>query len=419
MTNKLQLCIMARKVLFIGLVWPEPTSSAAGTRIIQLVELFLANGDELHFASAASKSDFSFDLSSLGVKEHSIVLNHHSFDTWVTALNPDIVVYDRFMIEEQYGWRVQQHCPNCLRILDTEDLHFLRYARQQALKRNEAVNLINDVTKREIASILRCDLSLVISFKEIEILKSFNIIEDLLYYLPFLENSITSVQNHPSFDQRKDFVFIGNYLHEPNWQTLQYLKTTIWPLLRKKLPNVSLHIYGAYAGDKVMQLHNAKENFIVHGRAKNARETIAKHRILLAPLKFGAGAKGKFIDAMQTGTPIATTSVGAEGMTMELAWPGVISDDLDTFLTQVLNLYNDQTEWLKAQQCGFEIIEQMYARSTFEKPFMDELSQLENSLSTHRRKNFLGELLHHHTLQSTKYLSLWIEEKNKHLSNTN
>ncbi len=415
MVNKPQLCIMARKVLFIGLVWPEPTSSAAGTRIIQLVQLFLANGDEVHFASAASKSDFSFDLSSLAVKEHAIVLNHHSFDTWVATLNPNIVVYDRFMIEEQYGWRVQQHCPNCLRILDTEDLHFLRYARQQALKRNAAIDLVNDVTKREIASILRCDLSLIISLKEMEVLRSFNISEDLFYYLPFLEDTLESKQNCPSFDERKDFVFIGNYLHEPNWQTLQYLKTTIWPLLRKEVPQASLHIYGAYMTEKVTQLHNSKENFIIHGRAENARATIAKHRVLLAPLRFGAGAKGKFIDAMQTGTPIATSTVGAEGMAVDLSWPGVISDDVNTFLNQVVNLYQDQTEWLKAQQNGFEIIKHMYARSAFEKPFMDEVTRLENKLAAHRKNNILGEILYHHTLQSTKYLSLWIEEKNKHL----
>jgi glycosyltransferase involved in cell wall biosynthesis len=410
---------MARKVLFIGLVWPEPTSSAAGTRIIQLIQLFLANGDQVHFASAASKSDFSFDLPSLHVLEHAILLNDQSFDNWIAEINPNIVVFDRFMIEEQYGWRVQQQCPNCLRILDTEDLHFLRYARQLALKRDEEIDLINDVTKREIASIFRCDLSLIISLKEMEVLRSFNIDEQLLYYLPFLEDTVSSVQNCPKFEERKDFVFIGNYLHQPNWQTLQYLKTTVWPLLKKEVPQASLHIYGAYMSEKVTQLHNPKENFIIHGRAENARETIAKHRILLAPLRFGAGAKGKFIDAMQTGTPVATSTVGAEGMAMDLNWPGVISDDIDTFLKQVVHLYQDQTEWLKAQQCGFEIIEQMYARSTFKKPFMDEVTQLENKLTAHRRNNFLGEMLRHHTLQSTKYLSLWIEEKNKHLRNDN
>ncbi len=404
-----------RKVLFIGLVWPEPTSSAAGTRIVQLVQLFLANGDEVHFASAASKSEFSFDLENLGIINHDIKLNDSSFDTWLAALNPDIVVFDRFMIEEQYGWRVQENCPNALRILDTEDLHFLRQARQIAFKQKGLgqVDLYNDVTKRELAAILRCDLSLIISEAEMELLRQFNISPQILYYLPFLEEEIASTESWNTFEQRKDLVFIGNYLHDPNWQTLQYLKTMVWPLLRKKLPEASLHIYGAYASEKVTQLHNPREKFLVHGRAENARTTIAQHRILLAPLLFGAGAKGKFVDAMQTGTPIVTSSVGAEGMANGLDWAGIISDNLEQLIDETAALYNDQILWEKAQQNGIQIINQLYAKNKFEAPFLKQIAHLEENLVEHRQQNFLGEVLKHHTLQSTKYMSLWIEEKNK------
>ena len=404
---------MARKVLFIGLVWPEPTSSAAGTRIIQLVQLFLANGDEVHFASAASKSNFSFNLANLGVTEHDIKLNHSSFDDWVSKLNPTVVVFDRFMTEEQYGWRVQQQCPNTLLILDTEDLHFLRHARQQALKSKTELDLYNDVSKRELASILRCDLSLIISQAEMEVLRKFKIDERIIYYLPFLEEPITYTENWRTFEERKDFVFIGNYLHEPNWQTLQYLKTKVWPLLSKKLAKACLNIYGAYATEKVMQLNNPKEKFFVHGRAENSRATIAQHQILLAPLLFGAGAKGKFIDAMQTGTPISTTTVGAEGMANGLDWPGVINDDLQTFVDETAKLYQNDEQWKQAQQNGVEIINQLYAKTNFEKPFLERVNEIEENLIKHRQQNFLGQILKHHTLQSTKYMSLWIEEKNK------
>ncbi|RWU04930.1 glycosyltransferase [Pedobacter chitinilyticus] len=405
-----------RKVLFIGLVWPEPTSSAAGTRIVQLVQLFLANGDEVHFASAASKSEFSFDLENLGIINHDIKLNDSSFDTWLAALNPNLVAFDRFMIEEQYGWRVQEKCPNALRILDTEDLHFLRQARQTALKNKKSlaqIDLYNDVTKRELAAILRCDLSLIISQAEMEVLETFKINSQILYYLPFLEEEITAISNWNTFEERKDLVFIGNYLHDPNWQTLQYLKTMVWPLLRKKLPEASLHIYGAYASEKVTQLHNPREKFLVHGRAENARTTIVQHRILLAPLLFGAGAKGKFVDAMQTGTPIATSSVGAEGMANGLDWAGIISDNLEQLVDETAALYNDQILWEKAQQNGIQIINQLYAKSKFEVPFLKQIAHLEGNLTAHRQQNFLGEVLKHHTLQSTKYMSLWIEEKNK------
>ena len=95
------------------------------------------------------------------------------------------------------------------------------------------------MAKREIAAILRCDLSLIISEIEINILQEqFQLNPALLYYLPFLEEGITAAhsQNWKAFEAREGFVFIGNYLHEPNWNTLQTLKTEIWPLLRKALP---------------------------------------------------------------------------------------------------------------------------------------------------------------------------------------
>src|SRR5690606_10940522 len=117
--------MIQKKVLFIGLVWPELTSSAAGKRILQLVEFFLDKGFEVIFSSAASKSKASFDFSLLrAIKQSQIELNNSSFNEFVRKLNPDFVVYDRFVSEEQFGWRVSQECPNAVQILDTEDLHF-------------------------------------------------------------------------------------------------------------------------------------------------------------------------------------------------------------------------------------------------------------------------------------------------------
>lgn len=97
----------------------------------------------------------------------------------------------------------------------------------------------------------------------------FRISPDILYYLPFLENEITAtdINAWKPFEERKDLLFIGNFIHEPNWHTVQYLKTTVWPILRKMLPKVELHIYGAYPTQKVLQLHNPRENFHIKGRA--------------------------------------------------------------------------------------------------------------------------------------------------------
>jgi glycosyltransferase involved in cell wall biosynthesis len=360
------------------------------------------------------------DLNTLGVSKKSITLNCSSFDVFVKELNPSIVLFDRFMMEEQFGWRVAENCPDTLRLLDTEDLHCLRLARQKAFKENRPFStddlLVEDVAKREIASILRCDISLMIAEFEIELLQSvFKIDSSLLYYLPLLLDPITvsTIQNLPLFEDRKNFVFIGNFLHEPNWNAVQYLKETIWPLIRKQMPEAVLQIYGAYPSQKVLQSHQPKQGFHIMGRADDAQEVVRNARVVLAPLRFGAGIKGKLVEAMQCGTPSVTTTIGAESMCGDLPWNGFVTDDAQVFADKAVELYQDITLWQKVQENGFEIIVKRYLKSLFADGFIQHVLNVQTHIKQHRLYNFMGTLLQYHTLTSTKYMSRWIEEKNK------
>ncbi|TDE00846.1 glycosyltransferase [Flavobacterium sandaracinum] len=409
-----------QKLLIIGFVWPEPNSSAAGGRMLQLISLFKAQGFSITFASPAQDSDFMVDLQEYNVEKKAIELNNSSFDIFIKDFDPNVVLFDRFMMEEQFGWRVAENCPDALRLLDTEDLHCLRLARQKAFKENRFFKttdlFIEEVSKREIASILRCDLSLMISEFEMELLESvFKIDTSLLHYLPFLLEPIdvAEIDQLPTFEERTDFVFIGNFLHEPNWNAVQYLKETIWPLIKKRLPEAILNVYGAYPSQKVLQLHNKKEGFFIMGRANDAQAIVQEARVVLAPLRFGAGIKGKLLEAMQCGTPSVTTSIGSESMHGDLLWNGFITDDIVDFADRAVQLHQDKTLWLKAQQDGIEIINQRYSKGLFESDFRTKMEFLRSNLQQHRWNNFMGAMLQHHTLRSTKYMSRWIEEKNK------
>ncbi|MDI1306718.1 MAG: glycosyltransferase [bacterium] len=409
-----------QKLLVNGFVWPEPNSSAAGGRMMQLISLFKAQGFSITFASPAQNSEFMVDLEEHEVDKKSIELNNSSFDDFVKELNPTVVLFDRFMMEEQFGWRVAENCPNALRLLDTEDLHCLRLARQKAFKEHRLFSVtdlfLEDVAKREIASILRCDLSLMISEFEMELLKSvFKIDKTLLYYLPFLLEpiEIAQLQELPLFENRKNFIFIGNFLHEPNWNAVQYLKETIWPLIRKELPQAVLHIYGAYPSQKVLQLHNNKEGFLIMGRANDAQEVVCNARVVLAPLRFGAGIKGKLLEAMLCGTPSVTTTIGGESMFGDLPWNGFIVDEPSIFADRAVQLYQDEIIWQQAQHSGIKIINKRYQKKIFEDDFSKVVELLQSDLQKHRLTNFMGAMLQHHTLNSTKYMSRWIEAKNK------
>ncbi len=407
-----------RHILIIGIVWPEPNSSAAGSRMMQLIEQFLKQGWEITFASAASDSEFTFDLRTLGIQKVKIELNNKSFDEFVSKLKPSIVLFDRFMIEEQFGWRMAENCPDALRILDTIDLHCLRQARQLAFKEKRKFTneiLFSDTAKREIASIFRCDCSLIISDFEMNLLQEyFKIDKDLLYYIPFLLDKIEEKEKStwPTFENREHFITIGNFIHEPNWNAVQYLKEEIWPLIKKQLPSAELHVYGAYASQKVNELNSPKEGFLIKGRAQDAMEVVKNAKICLAPLRFGAGIKGKLTEAMQCGTPSVTTDIGAEGMHGNFEWNGIIANPSQEITDAAIKLYTDKILWHKSQENGIVIINNFYSKEKFGSKLIEHLLSLQNNLKEHRLKNFIGAMLMHHTVSSTKYMSKWIEEKN-------
>ena len=402
-----------KNLVIIGKVFPEPNSTAAGSRMIQLTDLFLTQNYQITFLSTATISENSFDLSSKNISFQNIVLNDSSFDELIKNLNPEIVIFDRFTTEEQFGWRVSEQVPNAVKILDTEDLHFLRTAREKAFKQNrnlEHLDLINDVFKREIASILRCDLSLIISEFEMNLLiEKFKIDENILFYLPLFAEVKKS---KTPFSERKNFISIGNFLHEPNWQTVLQLKK-LWKDIKNQLPEAEIHIYGAYASEKVFQLHNEKEGFIIKGRAESVETVFSQAKVLLAPIPFGAGIKGKLLESMQFGLPNVTSAVGAEAMQGNHDWNGFITDNETEFVEKAVLLYQDENLWQKSQENGYKIVENRFKKELFEPHFIHKIQEISENLEFHRNQNFLGQILQHHTLQSTKYLSKWIEEKNK------
>ena len=221
------------------------------------------------------------------------------------------------------------------------------------------------------------------------------------------------VKKIPTFNERQHFVTIGNFLHEPNYNAVLYLKEAIWPLIRKQLPKAELHIYGAYVREKVTQLHQEQDGFYIKGFAENANEVMQKARICLAPLRFGAGLKGKLIEAMYNGTPSVMSSIAAEGLFGNLDANGFIADTIENFVNHAVTLYSNETLWKSKQDYGFKIINSRFSKVLHQNNLMHKINAIQANLQAHRLQNFTGQMLQHHSLQSTKYMSKWIEEKNK------
>ncbi|MCU4675497.1 glycosyltransferase family 4 protein [Catenovulum sp. 2E275] len=406
-----------KKLLVIGYVWPEPNSSAAGRYMLNLLNFFLALDYQIHFASPAAESEHRFEFEQLGIQKVEIKLNSSCFDQYICELQPNVVLFDRFMMEEQFGWRVAKYCPNALRLLDLEDLQSLRKARQQALKQARTVvfdDFQSDIGLREIAAIWRCDMAFVISKYEMTLLQTqFNLPANKLFYLPFTIDSTPVIEDLLAYTNKHHFICIGNFRHEPNWDAVLYLKEKIWPLIRKELKQAELHIYGAYPPKKATQLNNPKQGFLVKGWAKDAMQVMQNAKVCLAPLRFGAGLKGKLFEAMLAGTPSITTPIGAEAMSGDFNWPGKVEDSAEKLAQAAIDVYEDEANFKQYQQLGLDILNREYLTQPFFESFKIKLNELAQNLAHHRADNFTGAMLMHHTMKSTQYMAQWIEAKNK------
>lgn len=398
--------------LILGKVWPEPSSTAAGRRTADIIRSLQAAGYRVSFASAARPSEHSLDLETLSVATHAVQPNDSTFDSWLAELAPDVVIFDRFMIEEQFGWRVEKACPQALRVLDTSDLHCLREARQAQLKHGGGLDLYNDIALREIAAIHRTDLTLIISEHEMELLRTqFNIPEAQIAYWPFGLNLAES--KFASFETRQHFIMIGSFMHAPNVDAARWCKQAIWPLIRQALPEAELHCYGSYGEKYQAELHAPKAGFWFKGRAQEALATMAHYRVNCAPLRYGAGLKGKLFDGFETGTPSVTTPIGAEGVTGAMDWGCAISADPQQFADAAITLYTDAARWSQVQAQGQQIAKERFDAAEWLPRLPQLLEAAILRLTEDRKQHFVGRMLRHHHHRSTEFMSRWIEAKNR------
>ncbi len=384
----------------------------------RLIKRFYADGYDITFSSASGYSSRSTKFPEVKRWEE-IQMNSDTFNEFIKELDPNVVIFDRFITEEQFGWRVTDECPHALRILDTEDLHFLRKGREEAVKSNEEFSdkhLFTNAAKREIASIYRCDLSLIISRFEMELLtETFKIPKELLIYIPFQFSKDDPIleKETPDFSQRNGFMTIGNFRHAPNLDSVRILKKEIWPEVRKVLPDATLTIYGSYPTEEVFQMHKPDDGFIIKGQIQDSEKAFTSARVCLAPLRFGAGLKGKFLDAMTTSTPLVTSPIGAEGMFTETTCPGLISSDYKNMAALAVALHDGEALWYEKSKMSNPILKNKFTYDADNDNLTSKLGELLKDIAAHRKNNFIGQMLQFHTMRSTEFMSRFIQEKNK------
>ena len=152
---------------------------------------------------------------------------------------------------------------------------------------------------------------------------------------------------------------------------------------------------------------------MVKGWVDDARLAMQSARVCLAPLRFGAGIKGKLAEAMLCATPSVTTDIGIEGMKSDLAWPGVVANNAQQFADAAIKLYQEANSWQKLSDLGPKNASLLFEQDKHFSLLAKRLTTISTTLLVHRQQNFIGAMLNHHHHKSTKYMAQWIEAKNK------
>lgn len=426
-------------VLVVSNLYPQPSASAAGVRTNYLLQQLCRDSDwsSIHYATgAASNEDDNRAVSELtrqGVLFHSVPPNQSlkMLELLDRIENLSLVIFDRFYAEEAYSFHVYKHSPGAVRVVDMQDMHSLRQGRRTIVESNndesacwdcmtEALQCTpsnkDDMLLRELASMHRSDLSLVCSPHEYKLLiNAYNSPSSKLCMAPFW----VSKQQQPrlKFDERRDFVFVGGFRHAPNVDAVQQLANHVWPRIRKRLPESQLHVYGAYFSPSIHKLHDPDDGFLIHGFVDRLDEALSDKRVMLAPLRYGAGIKGKIIDAWMFGIPVVTTSIGSEGIASvsncndsDEKWGGTVANTIDEFVDGAIRLYTNSDVWEQSMETADTILGTQFSELQFE-TVSEALKDAVRNQKARRHDDYFGPLLWHQTARSTEYFSRWIECK--------
>lgn len=444
-------------LLYLLSYWPKKNHSAASERIFCHITHLLEGGFNVHVAADGPppqdlELEFAPKLCTLPVLERFKINDPNGINI-IRAINPQVVLFDKYTTEEKYSWQVFHGAPEALRILDTVDLHWLRKGREVLSKKSphrwtseahgwifdvgETIEAARDVFLREMAAILRSDLALVVSDAERKILTHFHFIDENQIILQSLGQTLPTenLGELKSFHERKDFYFVGHYQHPPNRDAINWLKKTLWPSIRRHFlsentapqakETPSLHIFSAgMSQEQKKSLHAPQEGFLVHGPVDN----IPFHslRVNLAPLRSGAGIKGKITQGWSWGIPVVTTSIGAEGMTLEsrnpshdkvdlgsqtLGFGGLIAANAEEIGMSSYHLYTTFELWHYCQSVGIEILQTKFCPKKNAEILRNTISNSLNRLSSLRQSRLLSAILQHESMRATEYFSRWIQLK--------
>ncbi|HFD12839.1 MAG TPA: glycosyltransferase, partial [Crenotrichaceae bacterium] len=368
-----------KRVLIYDACTPTPDQDSGSLRMVNLIEILQSLGYHVGFMAEnmAYVETYTPALQQTGVE----CIYHPHVKSPIDYFKEkgkyyDVVIVSRYYIAEPVMPMIRQYCPKATILFDTVDLHYLREQRLAEFENSKQLSETAEKTrKKELSVIEQADITLVVSSYEKQFLGK----QIKQAQVEILSNIHRVHGRRKTWRQRKDIMFVGGYQHPPNIDAIIWFTTEIFPLVRKQL-DIQLHIIGSKATKDVESLDG--NGVVFHGYVEDIEPFVDGCRIAIAPLRYGAGVKGKVNMSMSYGQPVVATSVAAEGMFAKHGHDILIADSETDFAKAIIELYNNSQLWNKLSNNGLKNVEQWFSFNAAKKAIQ---SILENSNQDRQR----------------------------------
>ena len=346
-------------ILIVEACMISPDQDSGSVRLLNLARMLKADGHHVTFIADNLDGDSKYAslLTSIGVE----VLHGHYAGSVRKVLRDrgstyDTIVFCRHYIASRYIDTVRSVASKAKIIFDTVDLHFVREQREASLHNNAAMARASTVTRaKELQVITHSDVTVVVSDFEKQLLAEIA----PSARVEVISNIHAATPYRPSGGSRNGILFIGGFRHPPNIDAVKWYASDVLPLVRRALPDVVTTIVGSNMPDNVKQL--AQDGLDIIGYVPDTTLLLQSARVSIAPLRYGAGVKGKINEAMNFGIPVVATACAVEGMKLHHEEGALVADDAEAFAAAIVRLYREPDLWQRLSLAGIANVEQHFS----------------------------------------------------------
>jgi glycosyltransferase involved in cell wall biosynthesis len=351
-----------RIVVMMDAFYPRPDQDSGSLDQVNFVKIFRNLGYEVAFVSLlqfGEPAGAGQSVASLGARCISSA-EFASVEEYLFLHQSQIAAV--FLSRVHFGgaWidRVRSFCPKALVLFNTVDLHHIREERAAAL-RSDAKELLvqaSETKRLEYACIAAADVCIVVSDQEQKLLAD-ELPASKVVVIPLIREIPRSA--FPAFAKRNGLAFVGGFQHQPNIDAVTFFLDEIWPLVLAQRPGLTFHVIGSHLPAALSDRSDPHVDWV--GYVPELEPWLDRIRLTVAPLRYGAGAKGKVVSSLINGVPCVATAVAAEGMGLKIGEDILGCDNPRDFAHAVISIHDDPAMWARFADAGFAAVHETYS----------------------------------------------------------